>query len=356
MDIEILKFSEIDLKDKFFDSLRASYETFDDWFQNKADDNQSAYVFRDERSGDVLDFLYLKEEEKEIDDVIPPLPYKKHLKVGTFKITPRHTRRGERFMKKIMDVAIVEKYDDIYVTIFPTDELQSLIKVFERYGFEKKGIKKHDNGTIENVYVKDLSSSKGDVLKDYPFVHLNGHDKWLLSIYPDYHTKLFPDSILKNENPYNLLQDVSETNSIHKIYICWMKDVWRMNRGDIVVIYRTNDGAGSAAYRSVTTSVCLVEEIRTFQDFDDVKDFVKYTNVYSVFSERDLRNWYRYKNNFTVVKMTYNVAFRKKVIRKTMLEEVHMDSSAYWGFFRLNDNQFKQIVKLGEADERYFVN
>ena len=356
MDIEILKFREINLKDKFFDSLRARYDSFDDWFQKKVEKDQKAYVFRDAKNGEILDFLYLKKEEKEIDDVIPPLPYKKHLKVGTFKITPRHTRRGERFMKKIMDVAIAGRYDDIYVTIFPTDELQSLIKVFKRYGFEKKGIKKHKDGRVENVYVKDMHAIHNDVLKDYPMVNLASNKKWLLSIYPDYHTKLFPDSILRTEDPYDLLKDVSETNSIHKIYICWMKDVWRMKKGDVVVIYRTNDGAGSAAYRSVATSVCLVEEIRTFQDFDDVEDFVKYTNVYSVFDERNLRSWYRYKNNFTVVKMTYNVAFRKKVIRKSLLEDAHMDASAYWGFLHLSENEFKQIVKLGDADERYFIN
>ena len=300
--------------------------------------------------------MYIKEENEIVKDVVPHLPFRKHLKVGTFKIEPRHTRRGERFMKKIMDYAIAKKMDDIYVTIFPTEKLQRLIDFFTQYGFEEKAKKIHKDGRIENVYVKDLHFFHNDVLKDYPFVKLTGSKKWLLSIYPDYHTKLFPDSILKNENPYDLLQDVSETNSIHKIYICWMKDVWRMKRGDIVVIYRTNDGNGSAAYRSVTTSVCLVEEIRTFQDFDDVEDFVKYANVYSVFDERDLRSWYRFKNNFTVVKMTYNVAFQKKVIRKTLLEDVHMDASAYWGFLHLNDNEFKQIVELGGADERYFIN
>ena len=46
--------------------------------------------------------------------------------------------------------------------------------------------------------------------------------RYVLSINPEYHTKLFPDSILTNELKYDLIQDVSETNSIYKIYVCWM--------------------------------------------------------------------------------------------------------------------------------------
>ena len=54
--------------------------------------------------------------------------------------------------------------------------------------------------------------------------------------------------------------------------------------------------------------------------------------------------------------MLYNVAFTKKVIRKTLLEQVGLDSTAYWGFLPVTDEQFNKIVKLGEADGRYFIN
>ena len=35
MDLEIKHFSEIDSSDSFFDSLRASYDGFDKWFEKK---------------------------------------------------------------------------------------------------------------------------------------------------------------------------------------------------------------------------------------------------------------------------------------------------------------------------------
>ncbi|MBE6325715.1 MAG: N-acetyltransferase [Bacteroidales bacterium] len=354
MDLEIRTFSELNLEDSFFDSLKDSYPEFSTWFNKKAEKGESAYVFFDD-DGHILDFLYLKIEEEAINDIFPPFIAKKRLKVGTFKILPRHSRRGERFMKKIMDRAIAEDVDEIYVTIYPKDELLYLIKSFENYGFKHVADKDHKERGKEYVLVKDMRKHVGDILKDYPFVNKKNVDKRLLAIKPNYHTSLFPDSILKTEDPYDLVKDISPTNSIYKIYICWMKDVDQLKKGDIILIYRTNDGLGYANYRSVITSVCTVYEVKSFLDFKDKDDFIKYTNKYSIFSPEDLGKWFDYKNNFTVIKMLYNVALTRKVIRKTLLEQVGMDQNAYWGFLPITDEQFNQIMELGEANERYFI-
>ncbi|WP_298503064.1 EVE domain-containing protein [uncultured Methanobrevibacter sp.] len=353
-DLSIRLFSELNLDDSFFDSLKDSYPEFEKWFKKKSANNESAYVFMDE-DGHVLDFLYLKNEEEEIKDVSPVLPSKKRLKVGTFKILPRHSRRGERFMKKIMDRAIADDVDEVYVTIFPKIELEYLIKSFENYGFQHIADKDHGERGSEYVLVKNMREVYGDIVKDYPFVKSEGVKKHILSIRPDYHTMLFPDSILHNENPYDLVKDISPTNSIHKIYICWMDNVDQLKKGDLLLIYRTSDGLGPANYRSVVTSICTVNEVRTYNDFKNEDEFIKYTNQYSIFSENDLRKWYRYKNNFTVIKMLYNVAFTNKVIRKRLLEEVGMDGDMYWGFCPVSDEQYKHILKLGGADERYLI-
>lgn len=354
LDLAIRLFSELNLGDSFFDSLKTSYPEFEQWFKKKAANNESAYVFMD-KSGHILDFLYLKIEEGELSDVIPILPPKKRLKVGTFKISPRGSRRGERFMKKIMDRAIADDVDEIYVTIFPIKELEYLIMSFENFGFNHVADKNHGDRGAEYVLVKDMRNTTGDIVKDYPFVKSDGVKKRILSVRPDYHTRLFPDSILHNENPYDLVRDISPTNSIHKIYICWMEHVDKLKKGDILLIYRTTDGLGAANYRSVVTSVCTVNEVKTFNDFKNENEFVTFTNQYSIFSENDLRKWYRYKNSFTVIKMLYNVAFTKKVIRKKLLEDVGMDGNQYWGFCPVTDDQYKHILKLGGADERYFI-
>ena len=354
MDLQVQRFSDIDLNDSFFDSLRASYPEFNEWYNKKAAAGATAYCYYVDN--ELKDFLYLKIEEEELSDLTPVLPAKKRLKVGTFKVDNdnRHTTRGERFMKKIMDMAIAEDVDEIYVTMFPTEELQGLIRMFEKFGFSHIADKPHEGGNAEYVLIKDMTTHVDDFKLDYPFVKKASSNKYVLSIVPEFHTHLFPDSILKNEKKYDLIQDVSETNSIYKIYLCWMQGTRNLKAGDKLIIYRTSDEEGKAYYRSVCTSVCTVCEVKTYRDFENEEEFIKYTNRYSVFKEHELRRWYKYKNNFIVIKMVYNIAFTKKVINMVMKEQVGLNPK-YWGFFKLTDAQFDKLLELGEIDERYII-
>ena len=133
-----------------------------------------------------------------------------------------------------------------------------------------------------------------------------------------------------------------------------MPDTAKLMRGDIIAIYRTNDNLGPARYRSVVTSICQVEEVRTKAHFADVKDFIKYTNFYSIFSDEDLANWYRYKD-VIVIKMTYNIALTKRVTRGFLLDEAGISAEQYWGFFQLTDEQFNIILRKGEINENLIV-
>jgi hypothetical protein len=257
-------------------------------------------------------------------------------------------------MKKILDAAIHGDYPEVYVTMFnDSDELRHLQHFFEKYGFRNIGTKSNPNGRTEVILLRNMATKEYESpIKNFPFVKRNTGSKYMLSIYPKYHTQLFSDSILKNES-FNILQDTSETNSIYKIYICWMPDVIKLKPNDKVIIYRTNDGLGSAYYRSVATSLCTIQEVHTNRDFENIDQFLDYCRC-SVFNRTDLQKWYRGKTCF-VIKMLYNIAFTKRVIRKTLVENLNIPTDMYWGFFKLSDNQYKGILKYGEADERYFV-
>lgn len=52
--------------------------------------------------------------------------------------------------------------------------------------------------------------------------------------------------------------------------------------------------------------------------------------------------------------MVYNIAFTKKVINKTMIEQVGLHPN-YWGFFKLTNEQFDKLLDLGEIDEHYII-
>lgn len=347
--LEIKKFSSISLADPFFDSLKKDYKGFEDWFKGKANKDDSAFVLYD-KNNNLQGFLYLKDESEEIDEtIVPPMKKKKRLKVGTFKIDAHSTLLGERFIKKIMDKGIYEGYEEAYVTVFPQQD--KLIWLLKTYGFKEYGTKGD-----EQVLVKDFTTCEGDLLKDYPLIQTKGKRKFLLSIYPLFHTPLFSDSILKNEvrNSEDLVKDVSFSNSIHKIYICFMPKTANLRKGDLLAIYRTNDGMGLARYRSVVTSICQVEEVKTKVDFTSIEDYLHYCSSYSIFTMDDLRMWYR-KDSLVVIKMTYNVALAKRITRGMLLDEAGISPTLYWGFFQLTDNQFEYILKKGNVNENFII-
>ena len=345
--IIIKKFSDINLDDPFFGTLKDDYKDFEKWFKKKSE--EEAYVQYDD-SNNLQAFLYLKDESEEIDQsIIPIMSHKKRLKIGTFKIDAHDTKLGQRFIKKIFDVAIYSGFEEIYVTIFQKYDL--LIDLLCKYGFYRYG-----NKGDELVFVKDLSVKIDDILKRYPIVRKTGVNKYLLSIYPDYHTLLFPDSILRNEEVSRdcLIKDVSHTNSIHKVYISFISKTTILNRGDILVIYRTNDSLGPARYRSVVTSIFVVEEVKSKTDFRNLDDYLNYSKKYSVFSNENLKRWF-FNDKFVVIKMTYNVALSKRITRGELLDEARISPNMYWGFFQLTDEQFEYILKKGKVNECFIV-
>ena len=342
-------FAEINLRDTFFDTLRDSYAEFDDWFSRKAAAGESAYVLPNPQ-GELDAFLYLKIENEAVIDIEPNLPEGIKVKVGTLKVNPHGTRLGERLVKKIFDYAVVNNADSVYVTVF--DEHEALIELLCRYGFDEYGIKVTANGT-EHVLVKNMRIIRDNILLDYPMIDVRGRNKFALSIYPEFHTRLFPDSILNNEH-YDIITDISPTNSIHKTYICYMGDVVNLHANDIVLIYRTSDGQGPARFRSVITSICVVQEVLTRGSFENEDHYVEYCRRNSIFAEADLRKWYRRSGNLFVIKMTYNAAFRRRVTNGTLIDTVRLNPN-YWGFFRVSDEQFNQIINLGGVYENLII-
>lgn len=347
--LRYLPFKDINLQDPFFNTLRQDYAEFPAWFSRKAEQSELAYVLVD---GDAIDgFMYLKEENGPVTDVSPNLSNGKHLKVGTFKFNSHGTRRGERFIKKIFDHALRKNVDSIYVTVF--DKHDYLKTLFSKYGFVVHGTKNTLNGT-ESVLVRKMSNQTGSTLQSYPFVSLNGANQYLLSIYPTFHSRLLPDSILNNET-HDIVQDVSHTNSIHKIFICKMSGVSSFKVGDSLIIYRTKDNQGPAWYRSVATSIAVVEEYRNISEFESLDQFLSYCSPYSVFSTNELVQIYNERRYCHIIRFTYNAALSRRITMGNLVENVGLDRDEYWGVRRLTNEQFRKIASLGGVHESLIV-
>ena len=174
-----------------------------------------------------------------------------------------------------------------------------------------------------------------------------------MSIHPQFHTSLFPDSRLWREGTY--IQDICYTNSIHKVYVGCYRNFPRFATGDCVVIYRCQSPGtvNEAWYKSVATSICVVEEATPGPRFKGIDDFIDYCKKYSVFDENELRRQFG-RIGVYAVKMLYNLALSKRINMKSLVEHEIIpspDQKPYYGLLPLTDDAFVRLLELGEVRE-----
>lgn len=338
-------FSELDVHDPFFSSLIADYDGFEKWFEKKALHGDKAYILKE---NELLGFLYLKEEIEADYSVTPRFEKKRRLKIGTFKIEAHGTVLGERFIGLILKKMIEESYTECYVTIF--EKQIPLIKLFEKYGFTLWG--KKENGEL--VYTKSLEVFN-DIFKDYPRIQAQNNNKFLLSIYPKYHTKLFPNSKLQTEKGHKI-EDLSFTNTVEKVYLAGMAGMERIKSGDIIIIYRTAEYGKDAEWSSVATSMCTVIETKHIKEFAKLEDFIKYCGKGTIFSRGELEQLWSSKKYPHIIKMLYNISLPKRIVRHDLIEKEVISRNDYAGFITLTDMQFEKIIELGEVNESFIIN
>jgi predicted nucleic acid-binding protein len=344
-------FGNINLQESFFDSFRDDYNEFDRWFNKKAD--EVAYVtYNDDR---ILSFLYVKVEDKNENyaDITPVFSPKRRLKIGTFKVVSNGIRLGERFLKIIFDNALQCKVDEIYVTIFnKTDDQRRLVDMLEEWGFLRHGVKKTNNGD-EFVYTRNFAPnfSPGDPKKTYPYISAD-QQIFLCPIYPDYHTELFPDSILTTESPPDFCENQPHRNALSKAYISRS-----MNRnlasGDVIVFYRTG-----GYHKSVVTTIGVVESV--VDGIQNEDEFILKCRKRSVFSDRELKEHWNYRPSSRpfIVNFLYVYSFPKRpnMARLIELGVIADVKSAPRGFEPISKKQFNQIIKESQSDESIIVN
>ena len=341
-----LAFGEVDIDDRFFDSLKADYPEFEQWYKKKSDAHADIYVQYDGHNK-LQGFLYMKmEEEKVIADVTPNIVADRILKVGTFKIDSHGTKMGEQFLKVIFDYAIDQAADVCYLTIY--EKYETLIKLVLKYGFYEYGTK-GSGEYLEKVYLKKMHTQTDDIFRNYPIISTKGHRKYMLSIYPKYHSRMFPESILTNESR-NIIKDISHMNSIQKVYVCSMQGVEELQRGDLIVLYRTAEAGRAAEYSAVATTVCTVIETCLQNSFNSFEEFYDYTRKYTLFDRDDLHFWYN-RGGLKIIRMVYNFSLRRRIVRHELIEKLGIERDGYWGFFELSDEIFNSIVDFGQAKD-----
>jgi hypothetical protein len=351
LSVKKILFGHVNLNDAFFDSFRQDYPKFNGWFNRKAD--ESAYICTSEK-GDVVAFLYVKREgvEENYSDIVPAFERAKRLKIGTFKVVSNGFKLGERFLKIVFDNALRHRVDEIYVTAFRrTSEQDRLIQMLEDWGFHLHGTK----NAFEQVYVRDFRPSvdADDPQRTFPYI-LASARKFVVPIWPKYHTELLPDSILKTESPINFLQSKPNRNALRKVYIS--RSIERdLHAGDIIVFYRTSSG-GPAWYTSVATTIGVVQEV--IDRIPDLNTFIAICRKRSVFSDKELKEWWDYRrgNRPFVVNFLFVYSLPKRPNLK-QLDEIGMvkANNVPRGFAPITDESFEKLLKVSNADPRFIV-
>lgn len=344
--IRIEKFAAINLKQPFFDSLRESYEGFDDWYLKNFDED--AYICGE--NNDLHAFLALKVEKgmQDYSDINPIFKPKKRLKVRTLKVVANGYKIGERFIKIIFDNAINNKVDEIYVTLFPDDSArEELKKLFEKFGFTYWGLK----GEREEVYVRSMQKTFNteDPFSTYPFYESN-RNIYLVTINQQYHTQLFPDSILHNENPADFKENKSFANAIHK---CYITNAYSSapKCGDILLFYRS----GGGNYKSVATTIGIVSSyISTFKDFND---FYSRCTRRGALTRAELESiWKRnLYSNPKIIEFAYVETLPKKLNLQTLSDLGFNRDLLQKGIIKISKELFDKIIEASGLDKKRYI-
>jgi len=135
-----------------------------------------------------------------------------------------------------------------------------------------------------------------------------------------------------------------------------MAGMENLKAGDIVVIYRTADEGKPAKYSAVFTSVCVIDEYSHISNYKDQESFYDYCKKYSTFNEAELKDFYNSKKYKHIIKMSYNLALFKRIIRHKLLDMGIMSNSSYSGFGSLNYEQLIEVFKESQTDESIIIN
>ncbi len=274
---------EFDVKQPFFDSLRAAYDGFNEWYIEKAKDHREAWCVQS--NGILSAICIFKEETDQVITDAGEALIGKSLKLCTFKVSQElyGQKIGERLFFTAFTHAALNNYRWIYLHVLKDAHFE-LEQLCSEFGFTLYGAYKGDA-----VYVKShnppISANEIEPLEYaiayHPFYRMDEDiQKFIVPINPLYHEELFPDISHRAEglfrNDINIYP--SQSNTIKKAYICH-SSIKSIRQGDILLFYRTED-------RKSIECLGIVEYCEHSDNFDNVYSLI---SKRTVFGENKLR-------------------------------------------------------------------
>ncbi len=274
----------LNLSDPIFDTLKASYANFGEWWKKISKEGRKAWVyFRNDETIGAL--LISKEEDEAISNINPPLPRKNRIKISTLIVSHIGSKIGELFIKIVVQLAQKSNINEIYLTHF-IEENDFLVSLIEEYGFINRG--KNDLG--ENIFVKNLDPKIYELedlspveiaTKFFPKIY-DGEkvNKFIIPIQPKYHNLIFTDYTHRQTLIDEFLGKLIITgNTIKKAYLSH-SNIKKIKPGDILLFYRSRN--------QNLTSLGVVEDI--FYNQTDPERVFKEVGKRTVYSKKEIEN------------------------------------------------------------------
>lgn len=282
---------DVDVQNVFFDSLRADYSGFGQWYQRKADSNERAYIYEDNNI--IQAFLFLKfREVEEIDLQEKRLPAVPRIKISILKLDK--TIQDERIEEGTIGLALwawqKSDVDEVYIAI--QEKEQPLIDLLLKFGFKLSGHKRDG----ECVYIKSKTNiDRSTQYTLYPYMDKNkARIGRVLPVYTRHHDMLFPYAKLSKTGQE--AEGLAAANGISKLHIAQPYHYLGYNSGEPMFIYRISDRIPKK-YNSAITSYCsIIDENVVKLNGEYRHSFYEYCDLVgnkTVYNESELQQSYK---------------------------------------------------------------
>lgn len=345
-DIEKTTLGELDIDDEIFDSLRDSYDEFEEWARDKSD--RETWINRGE-DGSLGAVLVIKPEETEAIGTDPELSREPRVKISTFKVAPgrRGVKLGERLLSVAFRRAVREGVEKIYLTYYQKDEEDKLVQLLEGFGFE--AVSETELG--ETVFQKRLVPGPYDNPTPFKLAHkfypsfYDGDEvkKHLVPVVPSFHDRLFPRYSDQTELHSFSGQSRAEGNSIRKAYISNAPSK-KVERGDVLLFYRSED--------SQVTSVGVCDGAH--YELDDPEDVKRVVGKRSVFTDSELEE--RVNDGETTVLMFLWHFHLPDPVGLESMKKDNIRSGPPISTQEIDGEQYQYIVSEGGIDDSFTRN
>lgn len=146
--LEVKQLKDLDINDRFFDSLKNEYKDFIIWFNNHLD--RKAYItFQDNKIASIL-ILKIEDKNENYKDFNKEFKPSKRLKICTLKVDVKFKNIGTKYLELAYNEALKNNVNEIYITLYTNHK--DLINLLEKNNY----IYYCDKSNNEKVYINKI--------------------------------------------------------------------------------------------------------------------------------------------------------------------------------------------------------